>query len=301
MMKKSVLLLAILIFTLGVVAQENKTDVDTMKKELNEKKADTAKILLKRKTVKIIEDEDEGETQIFVKKHNRGDWEFLGDDNNFFSSSRFRGSWSGFSMGLSNFVDKDFSISRSGNNEFMDLNTGKSWNMNINFAQYSVNLVNNKFGLVTGLGLEFNFYRFDSDNSIQKDVDGVIINRDLPDTWNIQKSKFSTTYATLPILFEVHTSSYQNKGIVFAAGVIGGAKLGSNTKVVYKENSDKKKEKTRDDFNLNPFRYGLTARLGVGDVLVYGTYYLNPLFESGKYSGSEDLYPISVGIAFSFE
>ncbi|MEA2105479.1 MAG: hypothetical protein U9P82_01990, partial [Bacteroidota bacterium] len=145
-MKKSVLLLVILIFTLGVVAQENKTDVDTMKKELNEKKADTTKILLKRKTVKIIEDEDEGETQIYVKRHDRDDWEFLGDDNSRYSSSRFRGSWSGFSMGLSNFVDKDFSISRSGDNEFMDLNTGKSWNMNINFAQYSINLVNNKFG-----------------------------------------------------------------------------------------------------------------------------------------------------------
>jgi hypothetical protein len=298
MMKKSVLLLAIIIFTLGVVAQENKTDVDTMKKELNEKKSDTTKILLKRKTVKIIEDEDEGETQIYVKRHDREDWEFLGDDNSRYSSSRFRGSWSGFSMGLSNFVDKDFSISRSGDNEFMDLNTGKSWNMNINFAQYSINLVNNKFGLVTGLGLEFNFYRFDSDNSIQKDVDGVIINQDLPETWNVEKSKFSTTYATLPILFEVHTSSDQNRGMVFAAGVIGGAKLGSNTKVVYKESGDKKKDKVRNDYSLNPFRYGITARLGVGDWLVYGTYYVTMLFEKGK---GPELYPISVGLALSFE
>jgi hypothetical protein len=58
MMKKSILLLVVLMFTLSVVAQENKTEVDTMKKELNEKKADTTKILLKRKTVKIIEDEE---------------------------------------------------------------------------------------------------------------------------------------------------------------------------------------------------------------------------------------------------
>ncbi len=297
-MKKSVLLLVILIFTLGVVAQENKTEVDTMKKELNEKKADTTKILLKRKTVNIIEDEDEGETQIFVKRHEKDDWKTLKDHGNRYSSSQFRGSWSGFSMGLSNFVDKDFSISRSGDNEFMDLNTGKSWNININFAQYSINLANNKFGLVTGLGLEFNIYRFDRDNSIQKDVNGVIINQDLPATWNVEKSKFSTTYATLPILFELHTSSSQHRGIVFAAGVIGGAKLGSNTKVVYKENSDKKKDKVRNDYNLNPFRYGVTARLGIGDCLVYGTYYLSPLFEKDK---GPELYPISVGLALSFE
>jgi len=298
MMKKSVLLLAILIFTLGVAAQENKIDVDTMKKELKEKKADTTRIMLKRKTVKIIENEDDGETRIYVQKHNRGDWEFLGDGDKRYNYNRFKGSWSGFSLGLSNFVDKDFSISRSGDNEFMDLNTGKSWNLNLNIAQYSVNLASNKFGLVTGLGLEFNFYRFDRDNSIQKDVDGVIINQELPITWNIEKSKFSTTYATLPILLEVHTSASQHKGMVFAAGIIGGAKLGSNTKIVYKENGDKKKDKVRNDYNLNPFRYGVTARFGVGDWLVYGTYYLTPLFEKNK---GPELYPISVGLALSFE
>jgi len=294
-MKKSVLVLLILAFTLSAVAQEGDPEVKTMKKELKEQKKDTTKILLKRKTVKIIEDEDEGETRIYVKKHHKDDWEFFTDKPD------FRGSWTGISFGLSNFVNKDYSISRAAGDEFMDLNTGKSWNLNLNFAQYSVNLINNQLGLVTGLGLEINYYRFDNNNSIQEDPAGVIISKSLPIDWNIEKSKFVTTYATLPLLLEFHTSSSQREGIVISAGLISGLKLGAKTKIVYEENGDKKKEKTRDDFNLNPFRYGLTARLGVGDVLVYGTYYLNPLFESGKYSGSEDLYPISVGIAFSFE
>jgi len=294
-MKKSLLVLFILFFTLSLAAQESDPEVKTMKKELKEQKEDTTKILLKRKTVKIIEDEDEGETRIYVKKHHKDDWEFFTDRTD------FRGSWTGISFGLSNFVNKDNSISRAAGDEFMDLNTGKSWNLNFNFAQYSVNLINNKFGLVTGLGLEINYYRFDNRNTIQEDPAGVIISENLPIEWNIEKSKFVTTYATLPLLLEFHTSSSQREGIVISAGLISGLKLGAKTKIVYEENGDKKKEKTRDDFNLNPFRYGLTARLGVGDVLVYGTYYLNPLFESGKYSGSEDLYPISVGIAFSFE
>jgi len=291
-MKKSVLVLLILAFTLSAVAQEGDPEVKTMKKELKEQKKDTTKILLKRKTVKIIEDEDEGETRIYVKKHHKDDWEFFTDKPD------FRGSWTGISFGLSNFVNKDYSISRAAGDEFMDLNTGKSWNLNLNIAQYSVNLASNKFGLVTGLGLEFNFYRFDRDNSIQKDLDGVIINQELPISWNIEKSKFSTTYATVPILLEVHTSGSQHKGMVFAAGIIGGAKLGSNTKIVYKENGDKKKDKVRNDYNLNPFRYGVTARFGVGDWLVYGTYYLTPLFEKNK---GPELYPISVGLALSFE
>lgn len=292
-MKKIVLVLVTLIITLGVFGQ-NDPDINEMKEELKKQKDDTTNIRFKRKTVKIVEDGDE--TQIFVKKHKKDDWDWFWDDND-----SFKGSWSGFSMGYSNFVDKNFSLT-DGGAPYMDMNTGKSWNMNINFAQYSINFVNDKFGLVTGLGLEWNFYRFDDDYSIRESAtDGTIEPIDLSlehPTWNIEKSKLSTTYATLPVLLEVHTSSSQSRGLVFSAGAIGGVKLGSNTKIVYKESGDKNKDKSKDDYNLSPFRYGLHARIGVGDWLIYGTYYLTPLFEKDK---GPELYPISVGIALSFE
>lgn len=294
-MKKEALILVTLMITLSVFGQNEDPNVDEMKNELKSQKDDTTNIRFKRKTVKIIE--DDGETQIFVKKHKQDDWDWFWDDDD-----RFKGSWSGFSMGLSNFVDKNFSISRNVGEEYMDLNTGKSWNMNINFAQYSINFVNNQFGLVTGLGIEWNYYRFDNDNSIQKDVNGHIDELDLTqppyDSWSIEKSKLSTTYATIPLLLEVHTSSSQSNGVVFSAGAIGGVKLGSNTKVVYKENGDKNKDKTKDDFNLAPFRYGVHARIGVGDWMIYGTYYFTSIFEKDK---GPELYPISVGFALSFE
>lgn len=290
-MKKITLLLFTLFVTLGIYAQEPDSTLVEMKDELNND-TDTTNIRFKRKTVKIIDENDE--TKILVKKNKDSDWEFWGDNE-----SRFKGSWSGFSMGLSNYMNSDFSLSRNSTDEFMDLNTGKSWNMNLNFAQYSINLINNKFGLVTGLGLEWNYYRFDNNNTIQKDVNGVITT----DTstyalFNVDKSKLSTTYATVPILLEWHSSSDQSKGVVIAAGVIGGVKLGSNTKIVYKENGDTNKDKKRDDYNLSPFKYGVTARIGVGDWLVYGTYYFTSLFEDKK---GPELYPFSVGIALSFE
>ncbi len=295
-MKKTALILTALIITLTTFGQTEEPNTEEMKSELQEAQDDTTNIRFKRKTVKIIE--DDGETQIFVKKHKKNDdWNWFWEDDD-----DFKGSWTGFSIGLSNFVDKDFELSRIASEEYMDLNTGKSWNMNINFAQYSLNLINNKVGLVTGLGLEWNYYRFDNDNTIQENpTTGEIEPVDLSvlqPTWNIEKSKLSTTYATMPLLLEFHSSSYQHSGIVFAAGAIGGLKLGSNTKIVYKEGSDKNKDKTKDDYNLAPFRYGLHARLGVGDWLVYGTYYLTPLFEKNK---GPELYPISVGFALSFE
>ena len=116
----------------------------------------------------------------------------------------------------------------------------------------------------------------------------------------VDKSKLSTTYATVPILLEWHSSSSQSRGVVISTGVIGGVKLGSNTKInyKYKENGDINKDKRRDDYNLSPFRYGVTARIGVGDWLIYGNYYLTSLFEKDK---GPELYPFSIGIALSFE
>jgi len=296
-MKKIALTLVALIITLGVFGQDTEPNVEEMKQELKDSKDDTTNIRFKRKTVKIIE--DEGETQIFVKKHkNSKDWDWMWDDDN-----GFTGSWSGFSVGLSNLVDQNFSFSRDAAVDgYMDLNTGKSWNMNVNFAQYSINFIGEQFGLVTGLGLEWNYYRFDNDITIQENpVSGIIEPMDLsisqPD-WTIEKSKLSTTYATLPILLEVHSSKYQHNGVVFSAGVIGGAKLGSNTKIVYKQNGNKNKDRMRDDYNLSPFRYGVHARLGVGDWMIYGTYYFIPMFESNK---GPELYPLSIGFALSFE
>lgn len=294
-MKKIGIIALSLIITLSSFAQEENQNLDEMKSELENQKKDTTNIRFKRKTVKIVE--DEGETQIFVKKHDKDDWEWFWEDKD-----DFTGSWSGFSVGAANLVNENFSFSRDADDQYMDLNTGKSWNMNLNIAQYSLNIAGEKFGLVTGLGLEWNYYRFDGNNSITENPnDGTIEEVDLSVTqpdWNIEKSKFSTTYATLPLLLEVHSSSSQHKGIVFSAGAIGGLKLGSNTKIIYKENGDKNKDKTKDDFNLSPFRYGVHARIGVGDWLIYGTYYFTPLFEKDK---GPELYPISVGIALSFE
>ncbi len=295
-MKKIALTLVTLIITLGVFGQDTEPNVDEMKEELQNTKDDTTNIRFKRKTVKIVEDDDG--TQIFVNKHDRNDdWDWIWDED-----KGFTGSWAGFSMGMSNLVDANFSLSRKIGEEYMDLNTGKSWNMNLNFAQYSVNFANEQFGLVTGLGLEWNYYRFDNKNSIQENpITGIVEIRDLAvekPEWEILESKMSTTFATLPILLEVHSSSSQNKGIVFSGGVIGGVKLGSNTKIVYKENGNKNKARTRDDYNISPFRYGVHARLGVGDWMIYGTYYFTSMFESNK---GPELYPLSIGFALSFE
>lgn len=175
----------------------------------------------------------------------------------------------------------------------MTLHSSKSNNFNLNFAQQSIGLTRH-FGLVTGLGLNWNNYRFDGNNNIQKDDNGVIISLD-PGS-QLEKSKLTTLYLTVPLMLELQAPAeyhHLNMGV----GIIGAIKLASHTRMDFK-NGDK--IKSNDDFSLNLLRYGPTARIGFDNFHIYATYYMTPLFKSGKGPGGFDLYPFEIGFALTF-
>ncbi len=62
-------------------------------------------------------------------------------------------------------------------------------------------------------------------------------------------------------------------------------------KYLYKDNGNQQKVKDDKDFNTNPFKVALTARVGYGWLNFFATYSLTPLFESGR---GPELYPVSV-------
>lgn len=72
---------------------------------------------------------------------------------------RFRGHWSGFNLGFA-----DFSVSNEqldGAGDYLDLERKNSLVMQFNMFQYSMRLNKlNNIGLVTGLGLEYQRFRF---------------------------------------------------------------------------------------------------------------------------------------------
>ena len=202
----------------------------------------------------------------------------------------FKGHWEGFEIGLNTFLDSDYAMTLPPGAEFMELNTGKSWNVNINFMQYSIGLVANNIGIVTGLGFEFNNYHFDGNNNIHKDATGII--EELPYAFSLEKSKLATTYLTLPLLLEISVPGRRD-GFHISGGAIAGVKLSSRTKVIYRDGGDKQKDKVKGDFNLSPLRYGLTARIGFKMINLYANYYITPFFEDGK---GPELYPFSIGL-----
>jgi hypothetical protein len=245
---------------------------------------DSTHIRVGNKEISIVENNNKADIHIGrVKEHDHRGYE------------KFRGHWTGIELGINNFLDEDFTLSREGDAAYMDLNTGRSTAVNLNFAQYSLGFGTSYFGAVTGLGLEFNNYFFDNNNTIAEIDDQVV---EVPlDGANLSKSKLTTTFLRIPLIFEgqfPHTN--RGKRVFVSAGVISGIKLGSHTKVVY-DNDGKDKSKDKDDFNINPFRWGLTARIGFGCISIYSDYYFTPMFVRDK---GPELHPFNIGLALTF-
>jgi hypothetical protein len=312
MKKKPCTLLLILTIVLSSIIQkpisaqtmtdENLTDPTesySVQDTIEPSKKDTTVINFKKKKIRIIGDK-EG-TSIEVKKDDEdSDFDFDEDDGFEFNgkNENFDIHWAGFEFGINNYVNNNFSMDLSDKNNFMELNTSKSWNINLNLIEYDLPLIKENFGIGTGLGFEFNDYRFDNLQPIKKEGEQIVTDTSYND-FNVDKAKLTTTYITVPILFEFQTEPDDNDNKFFiTTGVIGGIKIGSHTKVVYNnDKGNKKKNKERGDFYLSPLRYGYTVKMGYGFLKVFANYYQTGLFQKDK---GPELHPFTVGFTVSF-
>jgi hypothetical protein len=236
----------------------------------------------------------EGPKFKFEKYNRKEDWDQDDrEDRHERRRSRFRGHWTGIELGFNNYVTSDKSLVLPTDIEYMTLHSSSSINFNINFTQLSIGLTRH-IGFVTGLGLNWNNYKFDGNNNIQKGANGIIEILDPEAT--LEKSKLATIYLNLPVLLEIQIP-VNNNHLNIAAGPIGGVKIGSHTKMVYQDGPT---IKSNGDFSLNMLRHGVTARVGYGNFQLYGTYYMTPLFQKGKGPSDINLYPFEIGMAFTF-
>ncbi len=251
---------------------------------------DETRITLGNKEYRVVEDND----GVTVYKHDKrdGDKEFYHRKHD-----RFRGHLGAIEFGFNGFLTDYWSTTLDPEDTYFDLNTAKSTVWNFTFPSLNIGITRH-LGLATAIGLNFSNYRFDGNNNITKDDNGVI-GPQYPDSGIVYtKSKLYTTYATLPLLLEVQipVNGSQQNTINIGAGVIGAVKLCSKNKVVF-DDGDKNRTKSKDDFSLNVLRWGATARIGYGHFQVFGTTYFTQLFEEGK---GPELYPYEIGIAVTF-
>jgi hypothetical protein len=287
---KTIIFSSILIVALSLnsVAQENSADAKlfTISSDLilpgdtvtPSSDKDTTIVLIGKKDVKVVHNEN-GTEILWGKDKNKKD-----------KKDGFNGHWEGVEFGFNGFDKPDYSMYNSIPQDFMALNQGKSVEFNLNFYELNIGLAKNYVGLVSGMGLSFNSYRFDNPFTLEKTAnrtEPVLLNSE-----NLAKTKLAVSYINVPLLLEFQIPVNEKKDRLFInAGLVGGVKIGSHTKVKYGDN----KEKVRSGFNMNSFKYAAAARIGYKDVSLFATYSLTPLFQTGK---GPELTPFSIGISF---
>ncbi|NJO92969.1 MAG: PorT family protein [Chloroflexia bacterium] len=118
----------------------------------------------------------------------------------------------------------------------------------------------------------------------------MIVATEVPDV-TFDKNKIATWCFTMPLLLEIQL---HKPNFYISGGIVGKVKVLSWSKQKYELDGGKFKDKTRSDFLMNTFRYGLTARVGFGFLKVFANYDLVSLFQEDR---GPELYPVSVGIS----
>ncbi len=281
---KPILLLLIIAFTnisLQVKASVNATDTTTVNADsLIEQVCDTIELQVNKEMAEDL-------TVIKILSS----WVKVNEKMHY---NRFNGHWALIQLGISGLATNNYSAYTPVEgipNQFMDLKQASSLEINLNFLEWNIALNRQKnIGLVTGMGIGWNNYKFDNPVTIIKNKDdGKIIPQEILDA-NFRKSKLVTSYLNIPLLLEYQFRVNDNRHKMFVnAGLIGGLNIGSHTKI--KANNAKRKDKS--SLAINPFKYSGIFQIGGNNLSIYATYSFSELFKNN--SGPE-LTPFSIGI-----
>jgi hypothetical protein len=162
-----------------------------------------------------------------------------------------------------------------------------------------VNLVKRHVNLKYGFGVELNNDRYKS--AINYNEGGLVpytanTQTNAPfifrDSISFSKNKLAADYATVPVMFNFVTNpDHRKKGMSVSVGVSAGYLYSQRNK---QKSSERGTLKNKGDYDLERFKFSYVAELGIGPVMLYGSYSPNSIYER-----SLDIRPYNIGFRFS--
>lgn len=164
---------------------------------------------------------------------------------------------------------------------------------------------NSKFYVRYGLQFNWHHFRLKGDNIITKTTmpDGagffpvMDVNANIT---NVSKSSFKVTYIDAPVMLILDFSKRgMDNGFNLGVGGYGGVRIAQKRKLHYDDfNNDIIKEKTRNNFYMNTWRYGVLTQIGFGAFKITGKYDISEFFRSDKVTPESQIGSIAFGFAF---
>src|SRR5579872_356817 len=198
--------------------------------------------------------------------------------------------WGIVDIGFTNFNDQTIYTSAAaqqfapgGSKDWFKLNTGKSVDVNIWIFMQRINIIAHVVNLKYGVGIELNNYRFEQNIRFKTNPTTVIM-----DTMNYTKNKLAEDLVTMPVMLNFNFTPHRSHPFGLSAGASFGYRYSSREKF---KSEAQGKQKTYNDFDLNPWKISYIAELELGWFNVYGSYATRSIFSRGL-----DMTPYTFGI-----
>lgn len=198
-----------------------------------------------------------------------------------------------FDLGISKYHTGD-NFSVPAGYEFLEHETWKTHTFGFDALQLGLRF-NSNFKIMISAGLDWNHIRLKND-----EVDILAkqpkLSHDIIEDRELKKNRFTSRYVRLPLYFEYRTGQIRG-GKRFS--VVAGPEVGFliDGKVKQKTQGGEK-TKIKDDFNFEPFRYGVNARIGYGTTGLFFKYFFNDVFAENQ--GPSEYKNLSFGLTFGF-
>jgi hypothetical protein len=167
------------------------------------------------------------------------------------------------------------------------LRTSRVSNFNFWFFMQRVSLIKSVLNLKYGFGIESNNYFYKTGITY---VDGTEVYT-FRNSQNFSKNKLVANYLTVPMMLNLNTNPSRGKrGFQISAGISAGYLSSARQKQKSSEGTDK----TKSNFNLQPFKLAYIGELGLGPVKLYGSVSSTSLHKNGL-----EQMPYTVGVRFS--
>lgn len=201
--------------------------------------------------------------------------------------------WTGYEIGVNGLLDYKNSLDAPSGSTFIELNYPRSLQFGLNLLEKDFHIYKNYVNIVTGFGFDFNHYALRNNVTLNGNTDILTAS---VDSVKYKKNTLNVSYIKAPLLLEFNTSDEPESNFHVAVGGEVAYRIHSVAKQKYEQDDRNHRSKQRDDFNLEPFRFSATARVGYNNVTVFANYGLNRLFKKDK---GPQVYPFSVGVNIS--
>jgi hypothetical protein len=184
------------------------------------------------------------------------------------------------------------------------------------YYQYPIRFGRSKFSFNPGLGVSLERWKFTNGAMLIDTLELVsfpngAVATDQVEQYNLlspkriypelaKKSMFVTNYFEIPIEFRFDTNPEDiNRSFNIAVGGRVGILFDAFTKIKYNDLGEVVKVKNKLNHGVNPFRYGIYTRVGIGGFSLFGFYNLTDMFEKDKGPEATTMNSLTVGISIN--